>query len=44
MPEEEAFPEVNPLESLATMFSTLWYTSDMAKQWQSNVVFHDYYL
>jgi hypothetical protein len=31
-------------ESLATRFSTLWYTNDMVKQWQSNVVFHAYYL
>jgi hypothetical protein len=34
IPEEETFPEVEPLEPLATRFSTLWYTSDMVKQWQ----------
>ena len=28
---------------MATRFSTLWYTNDMSKQWQSNVVFHAYY-
>jgi hypothetical protein len=25
-------------------FTTLWYISDMVKQWQSNAVFHTYYL
>jgi hypothetical protein len=25
-------------------FTTLWYLSDMEKQWKSNVVFHAYYL
>jgi hypothetical protein len=44
MPEGAAFPEVEPSESLAARFSTLWYTNNMAKQWQSNVVFHTYYL
>jgi hypothetical protein len=37
-------PEVEPSEPLAARFTTLWYTSDMVKQWQSNVVFHAYYL
>jgi hypothetical protein len=36
MMEGVAFPEVEPSESLATRFSTLWYMNDMAKQWQSN--------
>jgi hypothetical protein len=43
MPEGVTFPEVEPSEPLAARFSTLWYTNDMSKQWQSNVVFHAYY-
>jgi hypothetical protein len=43
MPEGATFPEIEPSESLAARFSTLWYTNDMMKQWQSNVVFHAYY-
>ena len=43
MPEGSTFPYIEPLESLATRFSTLWYTNDMSKQWKSNVVFHAYY-
>jgi hypothetical protein len=31
MPEGATFPEIEPLESLATRFSTLWYTNDMTK-------------
>jgi hypothetical protein len=42
--EEMTFPEVDPSDPLAARFSTLWYTSDMAKQWKSNTVFHAYYL
>jgi hypothetical protein len=44
MPKGETFPEVEPLEPLAMRFTTLWYTSDMAKKWKSNVVFCTYYL
>jgi hypothetical protein len=44
MPEGATFPEIEPSEPLAVKFTTLWYSSDMAKQWQSNVVFHTYYL
>jgi hypothetical protein len=44
MLEGETFPKINPLEPLDTRFTTLWYMSDMAKQWQSNAVFHTYYL
>jgi hypothetical protein len=44
MPEGATFPEVEPSEPLAARFTTLWYSSDMEKQWQSNVVFHTYYL
>lgn len=44
MLEGEIFPGVNPSEPLAVRFTTLWYSSDMAKKWQSNIVFHTYYL
>jgi hypothetical protein len=44
MPEGVTFPTVEPSEPLAVRFTTLWYSSDMAKQWQSNAVFHSYYL
>jgi hypothetical protein len=44
MPEGATFLEVEPLEPLVARFTTLWYTSDMAKQWKSNVVFHAYYI
>jgi hypothetical protein len=36
-------PDTEPFEPLAMKFSTLWYSSDMNKQWQSNVIFHTYY-
>jgi hypothetical protein len=44
MLEGETFLEVEPSEPLVARFTTLWYTSDMAKQWKSNVVFHSHYL
>lgn len=44
MNEGETFPEFELSEPLAARFTTLWYSSDMAKQWQSNAVFHTYYL
>jgi hypothetical protein len=43
MPEGATFPDIEPFEPLAMKFSTLWYSNDMNKQWQSNVVFHSYY-
>jgi hypothetical protein len=43
MPKGATFPDVDPFEPLAMKFSTLWYSSDMNKQWKSNVVFHTYY-
>jgi hypothetical protein len=43
IPEGATFPEIKPSELLVARFSTLWYTNDMMKQWQSNVVFHAYY-
>jgi hypothetical protein len=44
MSEGAVFLEVEPSKSLATRFSTLWYTNDMVKQWKLNAVFHAYYL
>jgi len=44
MPEGVTFPDIDPFEPLAMKFSTLWYSSDMNKQWHSNVVFHTYYI
>jgi len=43
MPEGATFQEVEPLEPLVVRLSTFWYTNDMSKQWQSNVVCHAYY-
>jgi hypothetical protein len=43
IPEGATFPDIEPFEPLAAKFSTLWYSSDMNKQWQSNVIFHTYY-
>jgi hypothetical protein len=43
MPEGATFPDIEPSEPFAVKFSTLWYSTDMNKQWQSNVVFHTYY-
>jgi hypothetical protein len=42
--EGATFPDIELFEMLAAKFTTLWYSSDMNKQWQSNVVFHTYYL
>jgi hypothetical protein len=44
MPKGATFPEIEPSEPLAAKFTTLWYSSDMDKQWQSNTGFHTYYL
>jgi hypothetical protein len=44
MLEGVTFPEIEPSEPLAVKFTTLWYSSDMAKKWKSNMVFHTYYL
>jgi hypothetical protein len=41
--EGATFPDIDPFEPLATKFSTLWYSNDMNKQWQSNAIFHTYY-
>jgi hypothetical protein len=37
------FPDIDPFELLATKFGTLWYSSDMNKQWKSNAIFHTHY-
>jgi hypothetical protein len=41
--EGMTFSDINLFEPLAVKFSTLWYSSDMNKQWQSNAIFHTYY-
>jgi hypothetical protein len=43
MPEGAIFLNIEPLESLAMKFSTLWYMNEMSKQWKSNALFHAYY-
>jgi hypothetical protein len=44
MPEGVTFPDIEPFDPLAAKFTTLCYLSDMGKQWQSNMLFHTYYL
>ena len=44
MPEGVTFPDIDPFEPLTMKFTTLWYLRDMGKQWQSNAIFHTYYL
>jgi hypothetical protein len=44
MLEGMTFPKIDPSRPLARNFTMLWYSSDMEKQWQSNGVFHTYYL
>jgi hypothetical protein len=43
MSKGATFSDIKPFEHLAMKFSTLWYLSDMNKQWKSNVIFHAYY-
>jgi hypothetical protein len=43
LPEGTTFLNIDPFETLAAKFSTLWYLNDMNKQWKSNVVFNTYY-
>jgi hypothetical protein len=43
LPEGATFLEIEPFEPLAVKFYTLWYSNDMNKKWQSNVVFHTYF-
>jgi hypothetical protein len=35
---------IEPFDLLAAKFTTLWYLSDMSKQWKLNDFFHTYYL
>jgi hypothetical protein len=44
MSEGATFPKVESSKPLVMRFTTLWYSSDMVKQWKSNIVFHTYYL
>jgi hypothetical protein len=44
MPKGATFPKIELSEPLVVNFTTLWYLSNMANQWQSSVVFHTYYL
>jgi hypothetical protein len=44
MMEGATFLDIEPFEPLVAKFTTLWYSSDIGKQWQSNAVFHTYYL
>jgi hypothetical protein len=44
MPEGATFPDIELFELLAVKFTTLWYLSNMGKEWKSNTVFHTYYL
>ena len=43
MPEGATLPNIEPFEPLTAKFSTLWYSSDTNKKWQSNSIFHTYY-
>jgi hypothetical protein len=44
MLEGATFPDIELFEMLVVKFATLWYSTDMNKKWQSNIVFHTYYL
>jgi hypothetical protein len=44
MSEGATFSDIEPFDLLAAKFTMLWYSSDMGKQWDSNSVFHTYYL
>jgi hypothetical protein len=44
MPKGATFLDIEPFDPLTAKFTTLWYSSDMGKKWQSNTVFHTYYL
>ena len=44
MPKGATFLDIELFELLTVNFTTLWYSSDMGKQWQSNAIFHIYYL
>jgi hypothetical protein len=44
MSEGVTFLDIEPLEQITANFTMLWYSSNMGKQWQSNTIFHTYYL
>jgi hypothetical protein len=44
MLEGATFLEIETFDPLAVNFTMVWYSSDMGKQWKSNVLFHTYYL
>jgi hypothetical protein len=44
MLEGVTFSKIESSEPLAVKFTTLWYLSGMEKKWNSNVVFHTYYI
>jgi hypothetical protein len=44
MPEGGTLIEIESFKPLASNFTTLWYSSDMEKQWHSNAIFHTYSL
>jgi hypothetical protein len=44
MLEGATFLDIESFEPLTAKITTLWYSSDMGKQWQSKAVFHTYYL
>jgi hypothetical protein len=44
MLKDVVFLETLLFDPLAAKFSTLWYTIDMSRQWQSNTLFHRYYI
>ena len=43
-PTGAKFPEIDSTEPLALRYSSLWYDTNMNRQWQYNVVFHQFYL
>jgi hypothetical protein len=44
MLKDVIFLETLLFEPLAAKFITLWYTTNMSRQWQSNTLFHRYYI
>jgi hypothetical protein len=43
LPKGANFQKIEPFEPLGMKLCTLWYSNDMNKQWQCNVVFHTYF-
>jgi hypothetical protein len=44
MLEGATFLDIESFEPLAAKFDTLWYSTNMNKQWHLNAMFHTYYL